>query len=772
MSAPVSSATSLIGFKRHLRVDVVEGEAVYVLSERGVTALRGTLAEALVPLLDGTRDLAGLRRALPRGVAGEEVGALLVRLMEAGLVVLRPPASPGADERALAYWEAGGLEPNEATANTATTTAQLFTVRCPDQTPDGGPGRGIDAAAARAALRDAGLTVTTSTDGLPDASSGLSVVLCDDYLAPGLAAIDAAHRAANRPWLLAKPLGTQTWIGPVFGMPDAACWHCLAARQWAHRQAEAHLQASLGRSGPAPRPPICVPPLAATALHLIALETLKWLAGYRYAGQRQVWTFDTLDLTGTHHELRPRPQCHLCGDDTLMATQANRPVLIASRAKASRSGGGHRSLPPEQVLDRYRHLVSPVTGVVREITRDSRGPSFFNSFRAGPNVAMGARSLDCLREGLRAENGGKGVTPLHGKVSALCEALERHSGYFHGDEARVRASYASLGEQAIHPNACLLYDERQYAAASTWNAAHSGSQFVCDPFDERAPLDWTPVWSLTEQRHRLLPTAQLYFCAPGSATGCQVRADSNGNAAGTSVEDAVLQGLLEIVERDAVALWWYNRTPVPALDLDAFADPWIDELREVYSGLGRAVWLLDLTADLGIPTVAAMSRRTDRERDDIMFGFGAHLDPRVAVTRALTEMNQLMPAVLGTDCTWTDPDATRWWRTATAANQPYVLPDPARPARGPADFAHTPTDDLAVDVAAVRSRIEALGMQVLVLDQTRPDIALPVVKVIVPGMRHFWARFAPGRLYDVPVRLGRLARPTPYAELNPIPLFV
>jgi oxazoline/thiazoline synthase len=47
-----------------------------------------------------------------------------------------------------------------------------------------------------------------------------------------------------------------------------------------------------------------------------------------------------------------------------------------------------------------------------------------------------------------------------------------------------------------------------------------------------------------------------------------------------------------------------------------------------------------------------------------------------------------------------------------------------------------------------------------------------VVKVVVPGLRHFWARFAPGRLFDVPVRLGRLATPTPYEDLNPVPLFL
>ena len=55
----------------------------------------------------------------------------------------------------------------------------------------------------------------------------------------------------------------------------------------------------------------------------------------------------------------------------------------------------------------------------------------------------------------------------------------------------------------------------------------------------------------------------------------------------------------------------------------------------------------------------------------------------------------------------------------------------------------------------------------LVLDQTREEIGLPVVKVIVPGLRHFWARFAPGRLYDVPVKMGLLDKPHRENELTP-----
>jgi oxazoline/thiazoline synthase len=59
------------------------------------------------------------------------------------------------------------------------------------------------------------------------------------------------------------------------------------------------------------------------------------------------------------------------------------------------------------------------------------------------------------------------------------------------------------------------------------------------------------------------------------------------------------------------------------------------------------------------------------------------------------------------------------------------------------------------------------GLDFLVLDQTRPDIGVPVVRVIVPGLRHFYRRFAPGRLYDVPVKLGLRDRPLAEDELNP-----
>ncbi|MYU19832.1 TOMM precursor leader peptide-binding protein, partial [Streptomyces sp. SID8361] len=87
----------------------------------------------------------------------------------------------------------------------------------------------------------------------------LTLVVCDDYLDPRLAAVDAAHRAAGLRWLPVKPVGTQAWLGPFLGAPDDPCWVCLADRLWRGRQAEAYLQRRLGRPGPVPRPPASLP---------------------------------------------------------------------------------------------------------------------------------------------------------------------------------------------------------------------------------------------------------------------------------------------------------------------------------------------------------------------------------------------------------------------------------------------------------------------------------------------------------------------------------
>jgi ribosomal protein S12 methylthiotransferase accessory factor len=285
------------------------------------------------------------------------------------------------------------------------------------------------------------------------------------------------------------------------------------------------------------------------------------------------------------------------------------------------------------------------------------------------------------------------------------------------------------------------------------------------------------VWSLTRRAVRYLPTAFCYYDYPQPEDRPYCLACSNGAAAGNTLEEAVLQGFLELVERDSVALWWYNRVRRPGVDLDSFDEPYLGRLQEFLGRHGREFWVLDLTADLGIPVFAAISRRTDGPPEQIVLGFGAHLEPRIALLRAVTEMNQMLSSPLlkreakelGDPAM--DPETAHWLKTATVANQLYLLPA-ERPAQVASSYPHTWADDVTEDVRTCQALVERTGLEMLVLDQTRPEVALPVAKVVVSGLRHFWARFGPGRLYDVPVQLGWLPRPLAEEELNPIPMFL
>lgn len=742
-------------FRRDLRAEI-GGSGVFLFGEHGVTALRGAPVAALAALLDGKHDTEALLAARPGRMDAAQIEMLLTGLVDAGLVRLDPP-SPASDEPALAWWEGCGVDGAAlAAAGTVAVTAMAGSV---------GPGP------LRTALEGAGFPVELlDVDALErdGTAAELAVVLCSDYLDPALGRVDAAHRAAGRPWLLAKPDGGRVWIGPVF-RPGGACWNCLATRLWTHRHAEAVVQRSLGHEGPAPRPLASVPAVASAGAHLVALEVGKWAAGHRYPGQDSVWIFDTHELTGERHELRARPQCAACGDPGMVAENALRPVRLRPAPKAAGVGGGDRVLGPAETLARYRHLVSPVTGIVKRVVRDPAAPPFVHAFRSGANVSRQVTGLDAVRGALRAENGGKGLTALDAEVGALCEAAERFSGTWQGDELRVRGSLRTLGHRAVDPRTCQLVDERQYADRDSWNPRHSPFNRVPAPFDPAADIDWTPLWSLTEHRHRLLPTGMLYFDAPHVPS---LHADSNGCAAGTSVEDAVLQGLFELVERDAVGIWWHNRLFVPEVDLDGFGDARIAEQGGHHAGIGRELRMLDVTSDLGIPTMAAVSRRVDGGEERLLLGFGAHLDPATAVRRAVSEVNQMLPSDAIAPAALADPDWSRWAAHATLANQPYLRPDRAVRPRRLEDYLHVRRPDVRDDVEAVVDLLAERGLETLVLDQTRPDVGLPVVRVVVPGLRTFWSRYAPGRLFDVPVGTGVLSRPTAYAELNPQPLFM
>lgn len=756
MSAPEISIPS---FRAGFRVEVVDGEGAFLLSENGHTFLRGQVYCALAELIDGARPADAIVDALIGRARTADVYYALYQLAEQGYIVEADGIGAQTPEHA-AFWDLLELDPLTAARRTATATVSIMALG------------DVEADPLSAALT--ALNVSTGDNG------EFAAVLTDDYGRAELRDVNAAALKAGRSWLLVKPIGAVVWIGPVFRPGRSACWECLAQRLATNRQVESYLHTT---NGPTPTVRVAragIPASEETAIQLAALEVTRAIVGDDVVeADATLVTLDLRTVETQRHVVVRRPQCPACNPASLEQPRKVLPVTRRPRPVQFARDGGYREIPPERTYERFEHHVSPISGVVSELRRASAGEdAAIHVYSANHNPAVRHPHLDLLRKGLRTNSAGKGKTDAQARTSALCEALERYCGIFQGDEARERASFDTLGELAIHPNRCMLFSESQYEHRDEWNAARSSFQHVPEPLDESAEIDWSPAWSLTEQRFKYLPTGYCYYGHHSSGDDRFFRADSNGCAAGNSLEEAILQAFLELVERDSVALWWYNRVRRPGVDLESFDDPYVHDLKQCYSARGRDLWVLDITSDLAIPAYAAVAVRSASEREEILVGFGAHFDSRIGVLRALTELNQFLLAVdnsaevsLPEVARRYDPDLFRWFDHATIESQPYLSPLESPPIQ-PREHQLRFGIDIRADVERCQCSVEAKGMELLVLDQTRPDIGLPVVKVFVPGLRHFWARFAPGRLYDVPVTMGWRDEPVPPAELNPFPMFV
>lgn len=745
-------------FKPHLTAQVLPGEGVLLLSEAGSRALHGRVYELIAPLLDGRRSTDAIVDALADRLSGAEVYYGLMQLEKNGHLVEHNAAIP---PETAAFWEGLGVSASTAQRLLREQRIGLNVVGAADAVP------------LQAALEALGIRMAEN-DTAPD----LILVVTDDYQRRGLEAINADHVVSGRPWLLVRLNGHEPWIGPLYRGRDTGCHACLLKRLQRHQAVQRFAARKLGLDE---APALARAALGASqrmAAELAALEVAKFLAGAPAQIDGKVLSIDSYQGQMTQHRLLKDPYCPVCGTQPAPRRQ---PVAPQPRKVSFVQDGGHRSTAPERTLRTYEHLVSPITGVVSHLAAVREAQGIAHVFVAGHNHALKLDHLDHLKQGLRNASAGKGVSEAQAKASALCEAIERYSGERQGDEVVETASYAAMcqkyGDAVIHPNAVMGYSDKQLAEHAAWNARKSKFNRVPEPLDEQVPIDWTPVWSLSEQRHKYLPTQLLYYqskagpdCDKFYAMGC-----SNGNASGNNLEEAVLQGFFELVERDAVALWWYNRLRQPGVALETFGEPYLADLCAYYDGLGRDCWALDITSDLGIPAFVAISRLRAGMQDRMLFGLGCHLDARIAVQRAFAEMNQMLGMAEADDeggkLRVEDAETLHWLTTATLQNQPYMAADPAQRPSTLQDYPKRYSGDLLDDIALCRQIIESRGMEMLVLDQTRADVGMPVAKVIVPGLRHFWARHGAGRLYDVPVAMGWLAKPLSEDELNPIPIF-
>jgi ribosomal protein S12 methylthiotransferase accessory factor len=210
---------------------------------------------------------------------------------------------------------------------------------------------------------------------------------------------------------------------------------------------------------------------------------------------------------------------------------------------------------------------------------------------------------------------------------AFLEGLERHAGLVpRNRRVTVFDTLRNLGADALDPRRCGVYEPGCY-----------GPRTGLTPFDDDLAVHWVWGYSLTEHRPILVPAQLVYY---GDAAGERlfVRDNSNGCAAGSCLEEAILHGLLELVERDAFVISWYATLSLPRID------PWSCSAGEVRHLLDRVVrkgydvHLLDARLDIKVPTIIAYMRRRDRELGAMSLASGCNFDPEQALRMALGEI--------------------------------------------------------------------------------------------------------------------------------------
>ena len=363
---------------------------------------------------------------------------------------------------------------------------------------------------------------------------------------------------------------------------------------------------------------------------------------------------------------------------------------------------------------------------------------------------------------------GTGMDRRAAVVSCLFETAERCSQIHQGDEPARIAAFDEIADKAIHPDAILMPGDPAHDSAE---APSASTPIVPLPLD--LPISWSEARDLGSGTTRWLPTDICYRSAGRAGRSWTCPADSSGCSTGRSQEDIAVRGFLELVERDAVSIWWYNRILRPRVPFAIADHPSIRSIVGWQRRRGRRFHLLDLTSDLEIPVVAAVSCAEDGR--GIAVGFGVGFEQGAAAMRASLEMMQFQVMIefsLGyrddghaADASPATEKARSWFETVSIATESHLLPSDSGVMDGPAPaLASSSAPEVQLNhCLAIAARH---GLDLLFIDMTRPWIGVPAGRVLVPGLRSLRPRFGAGRLFDVPVKLGWLTGPRRIDELN------
>jgi len=453
-------------------------------------------------------------------------------------------------------------------------------------------------------------------------------------------------------------------------------------------------------------------------------------------------------------------------------TQFNQPVVLHSVKSAFNKDGGSRTIPPAATVKKLMSFVDEITGYIpniQELSPENDDP--IKIYRTAFFKTPLKRNLNSLSNDDFIQSClGKGVTHEQSQASALCEAIERLNAQFQDNEPLILSKPEKLAKRYLNFQTLTSYSAAQYSKFTDEENPESKLKQAAQIYNNQS-IYWLPIFSLTYKEQVYVPLtccfANIEFNQLSSTEQPQVdssfnddkfgRWHSNGAAAGNTLEEAILQALFELIERDAVAIWWYNQIQRPAFDLTEIDNEYYQPLKQSLSK-DHNYWVLDLTNDIGIPAMVAIGKH--KENNGFVLGFGCHLQPELAAQRALTELCQLIPI--------RDQNSAPFDFNAIE-DLPYLYPQPQHNTEVP--FTIT-TGDIKADIENIVTRLKSFNLETLALDYSREPFPIHTAKVFVPGLCHIWPQLANERLYQVPVKMGWLKLANTEKTLNQQALYI
>lgn len=388
--------------------------------------------------------------------------------------------------------------------------------------------------------------------------------------------------------------------------------------------------------------------------------------------------------------------------------QAQGPAVIAKVVRH----GTHRSARLEDSLDRIQKL-APVMGITRVANVTGLDP-------VGIPVVMvsrpNSRSI--------AVSQGKGIDLLSARVSGLMEAAE----LYHAETITLSLRAATYEEVRYRSN---VVDPGQLPKCAGSRFHHNLRLLWCEAYDIRTDEGWLIPYELVSTDYTIpLPDGH----------GCFI-ASSNGLASGNNLVEAISHALCEIVERDATTLWQmqdHETQNERELDLTTVDDRDCRDLLDKLEHAGLTVAIWDATSEIELPVFACLIASRS---DDSMWcgsaaaGYGCHPDRRIALARAITEAAQSRLTII---CGLRDDFGQEAYRAGIDPSLLNRVRNFALHSRQRRSFAAIPTwtcETIQEDLQVEQSCLSKAGFtQILVVDLSKPEFGVPVVRVIVPGL--------------------------------------